>query len=124
MVTTTKTRAWAVAAQVPDPELPEVTIADLGVLRDVTEDDQRRVHVQITPTSAGCPTTETIRTNLIDRLTEAGYRRVCVEFVLSPAWTPDWLTDDGRAKLAEHGATMSTTSSAVTPRGPWVSRRH
>lgn len=103
MVTQTKSRAWAVAAQVVDPELPVVTIEDLGILRDVTEDDQRRVHVQITPTYSGCPAMETIRTDLIDVLTEAGYRRVCVEFVLSPAWTTDWLTDEGRAKLGAYG---------------------
>jgi ring-1,2-phenylacetyl-CoA epoxidase subunit PaaD len=109
MVTTTKSRAWAVAARVVDPELPVVTIEDLGILRDVTEDDQRRVHVQITPTYSGCPAMETIRTDLIDALTEAGYRRVCVEFVLSPAWTTDWMTDEGRAKLAAYG---------VAPPGP------
>jgi ring-1,2-phenylacetyl-CoA epoxidase subunit PaaD len=99
----TRTRAWAVAAQVLDPELPVVTIEDLGILRDVTEDDQRRVHVQITPTYSGCPAMETIRTDLIEALTETGYRRVCVEFVLSPAWTTDWLTEEGRAKLTAYG---------------------
>ncbi len=107
--TTTKSRAWAVAARVPDPELPVLTIEDLGILRDVTEDDQRRVHVQITPTYSGCPAMETIRTDLIDALTEAGYRRVCVEFVLSPAWTTDWMTDEARAKLSAYG---------VAPPGP------
>ena len=101
--TSTRTRAWAVAARVLDPELPVVTIEDLGILRDVTEDDQRRVHVQITPTYSGCPAMETIRADLIDALTEAGYRRVSVEFVLSPAWTTDWLTDEARAKLAAYG---------------------
>ncbi|MGH3360940.1 MAG: 1,2-phenylacetyl-CoA epoxidase subunit PaaD [Nocardioides sp.] len=95
--------AWEVAARVLDPELPVVTIEDLGILRDVTEDDQGRVHVQITPTYSGCPAMETIRTDLIDSLTEAGYRQVCVEFVLSPAWTTDWLTEEGRAKLEEYG---------------------
>jgi len=109
VTTTTKSRAWAVAARVPDPELPVVTIEDLGILRDVTEDDQRRVHVQITPTYSGCPAMETIRTDLIDALTEAGYRRVCVEFVLSPAWTTDWMTDEARAKLSAYG---------IAPPGP------
>jgi ring-1,2-phenylacetyl-CoA epoxidase subunit PaaD len=110
--TSVKSRAWAVAARVPDPELPVVTIQDLGILRDVTEDDQRRVHVQITPTYSGCPAMETIRTDLIDALTEAGYRRVCVEFVLSPAWTTDWLTDEGRAKLAAYGVAPPAPTSA------------
>lgn len=98
-----KTRAWRVAAQVLDPELPVVTIADLGILRDVTEDDQGRVHVQITPTYSGCPAMETIRTDLVEVLTRAGYLHVDVEFVLAPAWTTDWLTDEARRRLAAYG---------------------
>ncbi len=98
-----RTRAWQVAAEVLDPELPVVTIADLGILRDVTEDDQGRVHVQITPTYSGCPAMETIRTDLVDVLTRAGYLHVDVEFVLAPAWTTDWLTDEARRKLAAYG---------------------
>ena len=103
MVTATHTRAWQVAAQVLDPELPVVTIEDLGILRDVTEDDQGRVHVQITPTYSGCPAMETIRHDLVEALTDAGYQQVSVEFVLSPAWTTDWLTDEARAKLTAYG---------------------
>ncbi len=101
--------AWKIAADVPDPELPVVTIADLGILRDVTEDDQGRVHVQITPTYSGCPAMETIRADLIETLTAAGYLRVDVEFVLAPAWTTDWMSEDGRRKLVEYG---------IAPPGP------
>lgn len=96
-------RAREVAARVLDPELPVVTIDDLGILRDVTEDDRGRVHVQITPTYSGCPAMETIRTDLVDALADAGYAEVSVEFVLSPAWTTDWVTEDGRRKLEEYG---------------------
>jgi ring-1,2-phenylacetyl-CoA epoxidase subunit PaaD len=103
VVRTTEAPAWRIAADVLDPELPVVTIADLGILRDVTEDDQGRVHVQITPTYSGCPAMETIRTDLVDTLTAAGYQHVDVEFVLSPAWTTDWMTDAGRAKLTAYG---------------------
>ena len=103
METTTRSRAWQVAATVLDPELPVVTIEDLGILRDVTEDDQGRVHVQITPTYSGCPAMETIRTDLLDALADAGYRCVTVEFVLSPAWTTDWLSDEAKAKLTAYG---------------------
>ena len=99
----TPTRAREVAAQVLDPELPVVTIDDLGILRDVTEDDQGRVHVQITPTYSGCPAMETIRHDLVEALSDAGYQHVSVEFVLSPAWTTDWLTESARAKLAAYG---------------------
>jgi len=103
VVTTTRSTAWDVAAAVLDPELPVVTIADLGILRDVTEDCQGRVHVQITPTYSGCPAMETIRTDLVEALTSAGFQRVDVEFVLSPAWTTDWMTDEARAKLLDYG---------------------
>ena len=95
--------AWKIAADLPDPELPVVTIGDLGILRDVTEDDQGRVHVQITPTYSGCPAMETISTDLVDALTTAGYQHVDVEFVLAPAWTTDWMTEEAKAKLAAYG---------------------
>jgi ring-1,2-phenylacetyl-CoA epoxidase subunit PaaD len=104
MVTTpTSTDAWRIAAQVPDPELPVVTIEDLGILRDVTVDDQGRAHVMITPTYSGCPAMETIRADIVERLSDAGYRHVDVEFVLSPAWTTDWISDEGRARLEAYG---------------------
>jgi ring-1,2-phenylacetyl-CoA epoxidase subunit PaaD len=93
-----------------------VTIEDLGILRDVTEDDQGRVHVTITPTYSGCPAMETIRQDLVESLTLAGYLHVDVEFVLSPAWTTDDLTDDGRAKLAEAG--IAPPGPAAAASGP------
>ena len=109
MSATTMPRARAIAATVPDPELPMVTIEDLGILRDVTEDDQGRVHVTITPTYSGCPAMETIREDIVSALELAGYRHVDVEFVLSPAWSTDDLTDEGRGKLADAG---------IAPPGP------
>ena len=115
MTTSTRSRAWSIAAQVLDPELPVVTIEDLGILRDVTEDDQGRVHVQITPTYSGCPAMETIRTDLVEVLTHAGYQQVCVEFVLSPAWTTDWLTDGARAKLTAYGIAPPAPREAGRP---------
>jgi len=115
MVTPTRTRAWDVAATVLDPELPVVTIEDLGILRDVAEDDQGRVHVQITPTYSGCPAMETIRVDLVDALLGAGYQHVAVEFVLSPAWTTDWLTDEARAKLEAYGVAPPATHVADGP---------
>ena len=102
-------RARELAASVLDPELPMVTIEDLGILRDVTEDDQGRVHVTITPTYSGCPAMETIREDIVSTLELAGYQRVDVEFVLSPAWSTDDLTDEGRDKLARAG---------IAPPGP------
>jgi ring-1,2-phenylacetyl-CoA epoxidase subunit PaaD len=113
---TTMPRARELAAAVLDPELPMVTIEDLGILRDVTEDDQGRVHVTITPTYSGCPAMETIRQDLVDALTLAGYRRVDVEFALAPAWTTDDMTDAAKAKLEAAG--IAPPGPVTPPGGP------
>ena len=113
-----KSRAREVAAQVLDPELPVLTIEDLGILRDVTEDDQGRVHVQITPTYSGCPAMETIRADVIETLESAGYQHVDVEFVLSPAWTTDWMSEEGRAKLEEYGVAPPAPRQGSGGNGP------
>jgi ring-1,2-phenylacetyl-CoA epoxidase subunit PaaD len=94
--------ARAVAESVLDPELPVLTLADLGVLRSVSERDGRVV-VEITPTYSGCPAIEEMRADLRARLGAAGYADVEVRTVLSPAWTTDWISEDGRRKLTEHG---------------------
>lgn len=114
---TVRSRAWTIAAGVPDPELPVVTIEDLGILRDVTEDDRGRVHVQLTPTYSGCPAMETIRRDVVDRLSEEGYCLVDVEFVLAPAWTTDQITPQGRRKLEEYGV-APPPSAAERRTGP------
>jgi ring-1,2-phenylacetyl-CoA epoxidase subunit PaaD len=88
-----------VLAQVHDPEIPVITIEDLGILRDVQLDGDRVV-VTITPTYSGCPAMQEIEADV--RAALAGYE-VEVRTVLSPAWTTDWMTDDGRRKLREHG---------------------
>jgi ring-1,2-phenylacetyl-CoA epoxidase subunit PaaD len=94
--------ALEVAATVTDPELPQLTLADLGVLRDVQE-TASGVVVTITPTYTGCPAMDTMRADLSLALHEAGYSQVDVRTVLAPAWTTDWITPDGRRKLAEAG---------------------
>jgi ring-1,2-phenylacetyl-CoA epoxidase subunit PaaD len=96
------TDARAVAESVLDPELPVLTLADLGVLRSVEEHDGRVV-VTITPTYSGCPALAEMRADLRRRLHAAGHGEVEVRTVLSPAWTTDWISEDGRRKLAEHG---------------------
>jgi len=94
--------AREIAEAVLDPELPVLTLAELGVLRSVEEHGERVV-VTITPTYTGCPALEEMRVDLRRRLAGAGYRKVEVRTVLSPAWTTDWISDAGRRKLAEHG---------------------
>lgn len=95
--------ARTVAESVTDPELPMLTLADLGVLRDVQVAESGRVTVSITPTYSGCPALGTMRADLLHRLHTAGYPDVEVRTVLHPAWTTDWITEDGRNKLARHG---------------------
>jgi ring-1,2-phenylacetyl-CoA epoxidase subunit PaaD len=104
MVTATaRERALEIAGAVPDPELPVLTIADLGVLRGVDVTDDGAVEVTITPTYSGCPAMEVIRNDVEVALAEAGFAEVRVRTVLAPAWTTDWISDRGRAALREYG---------------------
>jgi ring-1,2-phenylacetyl-CoA epoxidase subunit PaaD len=107
-VTATLRCAREVAGAVPDPELPMLTLADLGVLRDV-EVAGERVVVTITPTYTGCPAMATMRADLQVALTRAGFAEVEVRTALSPAWSTDWITERGRRALAQHG---------IAPPGP------
>ena len=101
--------ARAVAETVTDPELPMLTLGELGVLRDVQADPSGRVVVTITPTYTGCPALQTMRDDLRARLTEAGFAPVEVRTVLTPPWTSDWISESGRRKLAAAG---------IAPPGP------
>ena len=91
-----------VLAQVTDPEIPVLTIADLGVLRDVVVDGGRIV-VTVTPTYSGCPAMDEIRADVLAALGAHGWHDAEVRTVLAPAWTTDWMTEDGRRKLQEYG---------------------
>jgi len=95
-------RAWNAAAGVVDPEIPVLTIADLGVLRDVSVADGR-VEVAITPTYSGCPAMNMIAVEIELALELAGFPNPKVRTVLSPAWTTDWMSEEGRRKLREYG---------------------
>jgi ring-1,2-phenylacetyl-CoA epoxidase subunit PaaD len=106
-------RAWDVAATVVDPEIPVLSIADLGVLRDVAVHDGR-IEVAITPTYSGCPAMNMITLEIELALEREGFRNSKVRTVLSPAWTTDWMSEDGRNKLREYG---------IAPPQPAGSRR-
>ncbi|MFF7291821.1 1,2-phenylacetyl-CoA epoxidase subunit PaaD [Microbacterium sp. NPDC008134] len=114
--TMTRSDAWRIAAGVADPEVPVLTIEDLGVLRAV-DVDGARVRVDITPTYSGCPAMDTIRDDVILALTAAGYGEVEVRLVLAPAWTTDWMSDAGKRKLERYGIAPPTGRAAV-PSGP------
>ena len=106
-------RAWDVAATVTDPEVPVLTIEDLGVLRSVDVDDAGAVHVQLTPTYSGCPALDAMRDDVLVALTHAGYDDVHVDLVLSPAWTTDWMSEAGKEKLRRYGIQAPTGRAAV-----------
>jgi ring-1,2-phenylacetyl-CoA epoxidase subunit PaaD len=116
-VNTLPRTAYDIAASVLDPELPVLTLADLGVLRRVEEhcaEGQRKsVTVAITPTYSGCPALGAMRDDLVRRLTAAGYDEVRVEVELSPAWSSDWISAHGRQALAAAG---------ISPPGPAQAR--
>jgi ring-1,2-phenylacetyl-CoA epoxidase subunit PaaD len=96
-------RALDVAAQVVDPEIPVLSIADLGVLRDARVALDGSVEVDITPTYSGCPAMRMIALQVEMALRRAGFAQVRVREVLSPAWTTDWMSEAGRAKLRDYG---------------------
>jgi ring-1,2-phenylacetyl-CoA epoxidase subunit PaaD len=103
-------RAWNAAAQVVDPEIPVLTIADLGVLRDIAVSDGH-VEVSITPTYSGCPAMNMIALEVELALQREGIRKAKIRTVLSPAWTTDWMSEDGRRKLREYGIAPPETAS-------------
>jgi ring-1,2-phenylacetyl-CoA epoxidase subunit PaaD len=107
---------WLALAAVPDPEIPVVSVAELGILRGVEWDaaDPTTLVVVVTPTYSGCPATELIATSIREALAAAGVARVRLETRLSPAWTTDWMTPEGRRKLREYGiAPPGGTGAAV-----------
>ncbi|WP_229074588.1 1,2-phenylacetyl-CoA epoxidase subunit PaaD [Actinoplanes sp. DH11] len=100
--------AELVVGSVVDPELPMVTLAELGVVRSVRQDGDTVV-VTVTPTYSGCPAMDSIRADIRSSLRRAGFTAVDVRTVLAPAWTTDWISESGRRKLAEAG---------IAPPGP------
>ncbi|MFZ3599098.1 1,2-phenylacetyl-CoA epoxidase subunit PaaD [Streptomyces sp. BH104] len=105
--------AQQVAAQVVDPELPMLTLAELGVLRAVETGADGAVTATLTPTYSGCPAMAEMRADLAVRLEAAGFTDVRIETVLDPPWTTDWISEEGRRKLTEHG---------IAPPGPAPAR--
>jgi len=101
-VVTGPASAWDVAAATPDPELPQLTVAELGILRSV-EHAGNTVIVTITPTYSGCPAIREITADLRHRLAAGGFARVEVRTQLAPPWSSDWISAAGRRKLAQAG---------------------
>ena len=93
---------WRILEQVTDPEIPVLTITDLGIVRDVKLNGDE-VEVIITPTYTGCPAMDMIAMNIRLAMIENGYSKVKITSVLSPAWTTDWMSEEGKRKLKEYG---------------------
>jgi ring-1,2-phenylacetyl-CoA epoxidase subunit PaaD len=108
---TLKHRAWAAASEVTDPELPVLTIADLGILRSVEVVDGV-VEVAITPTYSGRPAMNMIALEIELALEREGFAKPKIRTVLSPAWTTDWMSDDGRRKLRDYGIAPPQAASS------------
>ena len=108
--------ARAIAAAVPDPELPMVTVADLGILRGVSTGEDGSLVVTITPTYSGCPAMREIAHDLRHRLATAGFAKVSVRTALAPPWSSDWITAEGRRKLLQAG--IAPPHAAIRHPGP------
>jgi ring-1,2-phenylacetyl-CoA epoxidase subunit PaaD len=106
--------AWKIAAQVPDPEIPVVTLGDLGIVRGVTIESGGKAVVKLTPTYSGCPAVQLIEENVVAALENEGIS--CrVERVISPPWTTDWISGEGREKLRAYGIAPPIKSSSSKP---------
>ena len=101
-------RAWAVLATVLDPEVPALSVRDLGIVRDVIEHEDG-LEIVLTPTYSGCPATEVIAQDCLDAIAAAGLGAAWVTLRRAPAWTTDWISDEGRRKLRDNG---------ISPPGP------
>ena len=98
-------------ANVPDPEIPVLSILDLGIVRDVTIKD--KVTVTLTPTYSGCPATEAIESSVLEALKSHGVDEIAIRRVLSPPWTTDWISEDGREKLRKYGIAPPSKSLEI-----------
>ncbi len=98
-------------AGVPDPEIPVLSVLDLGVVRHLRQRADGTIEVGVSPTYSGCPATPMIKADIVQALERDGFRAVAVD-VLSPPWTSDWISDEGRRKLAAYG--IAPPAEAVT----------
>jgi ring-1,2-phenylacetyl-CoA epoxidase subunit PaaD len=121
-VATSTTRvqaAWGALAEVPDPEVPAISVVELGIVRGVSERDDGALEVVVTPTYSGCPATEVIHASIAQALEAAALGPVVVRQQRAPAWTTDWISKEGKRKLREYGIAppgRAATTVRVVPR--------
>jgi ring-1,2-phenylacetyl-CoA epoxidase subunit PaaD len=106
---------WSLLEQVNDPEVPVLSVVDLGIIREVREDAAARpaLEIVLTPTYSGCPAMDVIRMNIRMVLLENGYEHVKLTTILSPAWTTDWMSERGKEKLKSYGIAPPLPSQQV-----------
>jgi ring-1,2-phenylacetyl-CoA epoxidase subunit PaaD len=107
-------KIWDILATVCDPEVPVLTILDLGIARDVSISNDE-VRVTVTPTYTGCPAMDMISMNIRFALAEHGYKNIKIIPVLSPVWTTDWMSEAGKAKLLQYGIAPPKGSAGAIP---------
>lgn len=112
-------RIWSLLEEVYDPEVPVLTVIDLGIIRDVKVNDDE-VEVIITPTYSGCPAMDVISMSIRMILMGNGYKNVRITQVLSPAWTTDWMTEEGKRKLKEYGIAPPNVKQQVCDQSLFV----
>ena len=109
---TTIQRAWKLLDSIPDPEVPVLSVVDLGIIRGV-EINNETIIVTITPTYSGCPAMDVISMQIRMTLLENGYKNILINTVLSPAWTTDWMSEQGKEKLKAYGIAPPTVRQQV-----------
>lgn len=109
-------KIWQILETVTDPEIPVLTIHDLGILRGASLKEDE-VEVIITPTYNGCPAMDMISMNIRLALAEHGYKKIRITSVLSPAWTTDWMTEEGKRKLKEYGIAAPDKKNSIPKDG-------
>jgi ring-1,2-phenylacetyl-CoA epoxidase subunit PaaD len=114
---------WEVLQGIPDPEIPVISICDLGIVREVNVDRDAGTEIVITPTYSGCPAMQAIEDDIRENLTGAGFKNIRIKTVLQPAWTTDWLSEAGRAKLHSYGIAPPAPRSGDTAVVRFVDRR-
>jgi ring-1,2-phenylacetyl-CoA epoxidase subunit PaaD len=102
---------WEILREVVDPEIPVLTVTDLGIIRDVVQ-DENGIEVSITPTYSGCPAMEMIGDEIKSALARKGYSNVKIKTVLSPTWTTDWISEEAKEKLRKYGIAPPEHSTA------------
>ena len=108
---------WVLLEQVPDPEIPVLSILDLGIVRDIQMHDDQ-IEIIITPTYSGCPAMDAISMDIRLKMIENGFNNVKITSVLSPAWTTDWMTEEGKIKLNKYGIAPPKMSGDLSDSPP------